>query len=396
MAVFRYRAQTATGALQRGYMEAASAEEIARVLKGKRLYPVRIRRVRRVGLVRGVPEQEIIELYRDLAGLLESGLSMDRALALSAANVKSKVLSSALTEVLESVRKGGSLSEAMGEHAGVFGHLSVSLVKAGEMSGGLRKVLLENAENMESRRTFKQRMVSVMVYPIILLLVSLLSIVILLVFVIPKFGQIFTDLDQDIPMVTSMLLAAGTWLRDNSLYIPLALLAVFLAGKVVLSRPGGRLFLDRAILRAPVVRNLVLEAELSRFFRSLGVLLQGGVPMLKSIGLVEDVLQNRELKARMRPLTQKVRAGGTLSDFFRSDAVFPGQAANMLHIAEEQGMLAKGMIRLGDLFERSLRQKLERMATLAEPAVIIVTGLFIGLTVLSMFSAIFGITDIQM
>ena len=396
MALYRYQAQTAGGVLQRGYMEAASTDEIIKHLKSKRLYPLKIKQVRRIGLKRGIPEQQLISFYQDLAGLLESGLSMDRALALSAANAGNKTLRTVLGDVLDSVRKGSSLSDAMANHPSIFGSLSINLVRAGELSGCLREVLERNAEHMERRREFKQKMISVMIYPTILFLVSLISILVLLVFVIPKFGQIFMDLDQEIPFVTSLLLQTGDWLREYSLVIPFTLLGLFITVKAVLSRPEARLYADRVMLKVPLLRTFILEAELSRFFRSLGVLLQGGVPILKSIGLVEQVVINHELQTRLKTLKQQVRSGKSISNFFSAGDIFPERVGNMLHIAEEQGALARGLTRLGDSFEREVQQKLERLATLAEPAVIILTGCFIGLTVLSMFSAIFGITDIQM
>jgi general secretion pathway protein F len=396
MALYRYRAQDKSGEIRSGQLEAASLDEVIRTIKSRKLYPLKIRQSRKFGLRRGVSDRDVISLFRDLGGLMKSGLSMDRALALSAANVRNKSLGATVKEILERVQQGGALSDAVAEHSEVFGRMPAHLIKAGETSGKLTQTIEDFVEHLDRQRKFRQRLVSALVYPSILLAVSVVSILVLVMFVIPKFARIFDDLNQEMPAITKMLLDLGTWLGSYYYALPLGLLALYLAVKAFLGRPDGRKAFDKLALRTPLLRGFILDRELSRYFRTLGLLLQGGVPMMQAIGLGEQLLSNQNLKNVVQPLKGHVKGGRPLSQFFSGQRLFPERVGTMLYIAEEQGSLAGGLLQLGESYELDMQRKLETMATLAEPSVIILTGLFIGITVLSMFSAIFGVTDIQM
>lgn len=396
MTLYKYRAQDRSGDIKIGYMEAGSLDEVIRSIKSRKLYPLKIRQTKKLGLRRGVSDREVISLFRDLAGLLKSGLSMDRALALSRANVKNRSLGAVVKESVESVQKGGALSDAIAEHTELFGKMPAHLIKAGEMSGKLQETLENLVEHMERQRKFRQRLISALIYPSILLTVSLVSIMVLIMFVIPKFARIFEDLNQEMPAITSMLLNLGAWIEAYFYVIPLLLLGLYIAGRTYLNKPEGKKVFDALMLKAPLLRNFILDRELSRYFRSLGLLLQGGVPMIQSFGLCEQLISNESLKEMIRPLRRDVKAGKSLSQYFSRNRLFPERVGTMLFIAEEQGALANGLLQLGESYETSLQRKLETLAALAEPAVIILTGLFIGVTVLSMFSSIFSVTDIQM
>lgn len=396
MATYKYTAQDAAGVIQRGSMEAASTEEVLGKIKGNRLYPVKVSKVRHAGRRKGVKDTQVITFFQDLAGLLESGLPMDRALGLAMANQSGKAFAPTLADVTERVQKGDDLSDALATHADVFGEMAPHLVRAGEMSGQLHNILLRIAEHMEQVREFRQKLISALVYPCILLSVSIISIVVLLIFVIPKFGQIFLDMNQEIPGVTKFLLDLGTFVSEWGYVIPLILLGIFFGGKALLARPDIRLKVDELLVRTPVLKTFFINKELSRFFRTLGILIAGGVPLVRAIGLVEKVLTNGAVKAQIAPLRTEVKVGRSLSWYFRQNEFFPQQVGAMIYIAEEQGRLADGLLKLGERFQNEFQVGVERLTAMAEPLVIVMTGLFIGVAVLSMFSAIFGITDIPL
>jgi general secretion pathway protein F len=297
--------------------------------------------------------------------------------------------------LLEDVQGGSDLSVALGRYHDVFGNLSDHMVRAGEASATLAPILRRLGQYLEQRRDFKQTLTSSMLYPAILLSVSGISVVILLVYVIPKFAQIFKDLRQEVPLFTQIMLQAGVFLKDYGWTIPLLLALAFWGGRYLYRRPGVRKAWDRSLFRIPLSRQLVLLSELTRFCRTLGTMIQAGVPLLRAISLGEQVLINTVLRESISSLHQEIKAGHAMSNFFRTHAPFPARMGTMLRISEEQGNLGEGLLGLGDHFEKELQRYLHRLMTLIEPAVIIVTALFIGAIVFSMFTAIFAINEIQ-
>ncbi len=394
MGYFQYQARDGQGETHNGVLEALSEIDAARKLKSGKLYPLKIKPVKS-HRPRRVPEEHVIRFFYDLSDLLIAGLPVDRALALISANQTHKVFQRVVKGLFEDVQGGSDLSGALGKYRDIFGNLSDHMVRAGEASGTLGAILKRLAEYLEQRRIFRQSLISSMIYPAILLSTSMISMVILLVYVIPKFGQIFQDLNQKVPVLTQVLLQAGVLLRDYGWLFPIGLAIVFFGGRYLHSRPKFRSAMDRFLFWFPFTRYLILQSELTRFCRTLGTMLQSGVPLLRALSLGQELLVNTVLKASISPLYQEIKIGHSMSNFFRSRDPFPARMGTMLRISEEQGNLGAGLLGLGDHFEKELQRRLQRLMTLLEPAVIVVTGLVIGLMVLSMFTAIFGINDIK-
>ncbi|ABK19335.1 type II secretion system F family protein [Syntrophobacter fumaroxidans] len=394
MGYFQYQARDGQGETHRGVLEALSEGDAARKLKSGRLYPVKIKPVKS-HRQRRVPEEHLIRFFFDLSDLLSAGLPVDRALGLISSNQTNKVFQRISKGLLEEVQGGSDLSGALAKYRHVFGNLSDHMVRAGEASGTLGPILRRLAEYLEQRRTFRQSLVSSMIYPAILFATSLISMVVLLVYVIPNFAKIFNDLHQKIPPVTQFLLDVGIFLKDYGWALVLAAGVVFFGGRQLYRHPATRGALDRFLFRFPLTRYLVLHSELTRFCRTLGTMIQAGVPLLRALSLGQELLTNTVLKQAISPLYQEIKIGHSMSNFFRSRELFPSRMGTMLRISEEQGNMGEGLLGLGDHFEKELQRRLQRLMTLLEPAVIVVTGLVIGLMVLSMFTAIFGINDIK-
>jgi general secretion pathway protein F len=394
MSFFQYQARDIQGEIHKGVMEAASELEAAQKLKSGRLFPVKIKPVRS-RRPRRVPDEHIIRFFDDLSDLLSAGLPVDRALALISTNQTHKVFQRIVRDLLEDVQGGSDLSGALGKYQDVFGNLSDHMVRAGEASGTLGPILKRLSSYLDQRREFKQSLIASMIYPSILLGVSFLSIVILLVYVIPKFAQIFHDLNQEVPFLTEMLMQAGVIMKEYGWVFPVLLALTYWGGGHLYRRPKVRRMVDRILFKLPFSRYIILRSEMTRFCRTMGTMVQAGVPLLRSISLGEQLLVNTVLKEAMAPLHHEIKVGHSMSNFFRTHQPFPARMGTMLRIAEEQGSIGEGLISLGDHFERELQRSLQKLMNLLEPVVIIATGLVIGLMVLSMFTAIFGINEIQ-
>lgn len=394
MASFQYQARDSSGAAHRGVMEALSEADAARKLKSGKLFPVSIKAATRGGK-RRIPEEHTIRFFFDLSDLLVAGLPVDRALSLISTNQTHKRFQRVVEELFESVQAGNDLSGAMSQYRDVFGTLSDHMIRAGEASGTLGPILKRLAQYLEQRRLFRQSMLSAMLYPAILLSTSTISVVILLVFVIPRFGQVFHELNQPVPLITKMMIDTGLWLRDYGWVIPLLAVVGLILGKYLLRRPGARAALDKFLFRLPFARFLILFSEMTRFCRTLGTMIESGVPLLRALTLGQGLILNGRLRESMDPLHQEIKTGRSMSNFFRTHPDFPARMGTILRISEEQGNLGAGLLSLSEYFEKELQRTLQRIMTMAEPMVILFTGGFIGVIVMSMFSAIFGINNIQ-
>ncbi len=394
MGYFQYQARDLQGVVHKGVLEALSEAEAARKLKTNRLYPVRIKAVKSHRL-RRVPEEHIIRFFFDIADLLHAGLPVDRALALISTNQTHKAFARVVQDLLSEVQGGADLSEAVGKYRDVFGELADHMIRAGEASATLGPITRRLAEYLDRRRTFRQSLISSMIYPTILLGTSGISVIILLVYVIPKFAQIFADLNQQVPFLTQLLLDAGIFLQDYGWLFPLLLAVAYWGGRHLYRKPKARLAVDRLMLRLPFTRVVILCSQLARFCRTLGTMLQAGVPLLRALSLGQELLSNAVLKEAIAPLHREIKAGHSMSNFFRTHQPFPGRMGTMLRIAEEQGNLGEGLLGLADHFETEFQRRVQRLMIFMEPAVIIATASVIAAMVMSMFTAIFGINEIQ-
>ena len=394
MSYFQYLARDASGDTHRGVMEALSEQDAARKLKSGKLFPVRIKAVKSQ-VRRRVPEEHIIRFFFDLADLLVAGLPLDRALSLISSNQTNKRFQRIVQDLFDSVQAGNDLSGTLSQFRDVFGALSAHMIRAGEASGTLGPILKRLAQYLEQRRAFRQSLISSMIYPVILLSVSLVSMVVLLVYVIPKFAQIFHDLNQKVPFITQVMVDIGVWIVEFGWMIPIVIAVGFWGGKYLLRQPEVRKLLDKGLFRLPFSRYLILHSELTRFCRTLGTMLESGVPLLKALDLGQEMIMNAVLRESIAPLHQEIKIGRSMSNYFRNHSAFPARMGTMLRIAEEQGNIGAGLLALSEYFEKELQRTIQRIMTLMEPVVILCTGGMIALMVVSMFKAIFGINDIK-
>ncbi|MCX7823326.1 MAG: type II secretion system F family protein [Syntrophobacterales bacterium] len=395
MGFFAYKAFDRSGESTKGVIEAATLEEAVRKLRDSRLYPVKIEPVGKAQARRRIPDEVIISFCKDLADLILAGLAVDRALNLLTNQETHPSFKSVLNDMARSVQEGKALSDAIEHNQDVFGALVGHMVRAGEVSGALEPVLRRLAEYLDRRRAFKQSLVSASIYPLLLLGMSLLSMIVLLIYVIPKFAKIFEDLQQSIPFVTRLFLAIGAGLENYGWVIPLILIGIFYSIRRITLSPEGKRHLDKWLIRLPLVRRLIIYTDLSRFFLAMGTMVRAGVPLLRAIIIAKNVVNNTVLKAELAPLYDSVKVGRPVSSIFAGKEIFPPRIAPMLRVGEEKGELGDTLLALGSYFEGETEKVLRRLMTLIEPIVIIGTGIIIGTMVLSMFSAIISISDIR-
>lgn len=403
MPVYIYRAADRRGQTIDGVMEAADARAVIERLHREAYYPIKVvphaERTPWLGLSfpSRTSRRDLLTFTQQLATLLEAGLPLDRALGILeelTVNARAKAI---VSDLLRSVRSGASLSEALAKHhPRPFSRLYINMVRAGEKGGVLEVTLRRLAEFLESRAAFTEAIVSALAYPLVITLVGAGAIVFLLTFVIPRFQVIFADLGQAIPLPTQILIQVSSVVRDYWWVGVPVVLGLVLAWRVWVSQPDGRLAWDHSLLRFPVVGRLVTKIETARFARTLGTMLQSGVPILGALGVVGDIMTNQSLARAVRRLADGVKRGGTVATGMTEHTTFPPLAIHMVRVGEETGRLEEMLLKVADTFETDVRTELKRVIGLLEPAIILAMGVLVGFIVVAMLLAIFSINELPL
>ena len=285
------------------------------------------------------------------------------------------------------------MSDALAKYPKVFSTFYINMVKAGEAGGILEDVLKRLSLFLESSQDLKDYIKSAMVYPVFLVMVGGVSIIILLTFVLPKFSIIFSDMGQAIPSSTRFLLWFSDVLRIYWWLILGGLAAVFYFLKRYVNTPAGRLKMDYYRLHSPVIGELTEKIEVARFARTLGTLTRSGVPILRALNLVKDIITNQVIANTMGDISERVKEGERLSRPLSDVRVFPPLAIQMITVGEETGRLDEMLIRVAENYETIVKNMVKRLISFLEPAMILFMGIMVGFIVISMLMAIFSMNE---
>jgi general secretion pathway protein F len=405
--VFVYRAADRQGKTIDGVMDAPDARAVVERLQRDSYFPIQVAAqaeasgpfgLRMPG--RGpkrVSGKDLVDFTQQLSTLLEAGVPLDRALAILEELTTHSRLREITGDILRSVRGGSSLSDALAKHhPRPFSRLYINMVRAGERGGFLEATLKRLTEFLREAQDFREAVVSATIYPALLTVAGAGAVIFLLTFVIPRFGEIFRDLGQELPLPTQILLAVSGAIQHYWWAGALGLLSAVLALRIAVSTGGGRLAVDRFVLQAPMVGQILLKTAVAQFARVLGTLLRGGVPVVTALAVVRDMMGNQVLVTAMDRLSEGVKRGAGLSAPMGETGVFPPLARHMVRIGEETGRLEDMLLRVADAFEADVRKTVKRVTGLLEPTVILVMGLLVGFIVVAMLMAIFSISEVPL
>jgi len=392
MAIFKYQARTTSGQKIKGFIEAKEEKEVIRRLRERQLIPVKIQVAKRKKVY--ISQDKIIEFTRDLKELLNGGLSIDRALEMIISSEEKTQTKQLIADLLESIKAGRGFSEALIQYRSVFGRFYIQMIRVGEMTGNLAQALKLIEDYLIARQRLKEELISAAIYPSILLTIGIISIIILLGYVVPRFSQIFTELQQEIPPIMQLLLGIGQFLNHYGWCIPVIFILFFWGFKHFISYPKGRYRWHEFLLKIPYLNTIIIKIELIKFTRTMGILLKAGVDILEAIEIAKEMIGNEVLKKSITELKQDVRKGKNISQYFKR-APFPQKMSAMLAVAEEAGNLSGGFTTLSENLEEKMQRFIKRGLSLVEPVVIISMGIIVGGIIFSMFSAIMGINEIK-
>ncbi|TAN42729.1 MAG: type II secretion system protein GspF [Nitrospirae bacterium] len=395
MAVFSYKATTPEGTLTEGVIEAADESTALDRIRNSGLIPLKIAAPRdssaRSFFARA-PKGDILTFTNELSALLGAGLPLDRALNILSDISESGEMKEIIKTILKSIREGSAFSDALSKHPRVFPKLYVNMIRAGEAGGVLDVVLDKLNEFLESTKELKEHVFSAMIYPAILLGTGGLSILVLLIYVLPKFSVIFAEMGTTMPLPTQIIIGISNGVKYYWWMVLIVAFFAWIAARNYIRTEEGRYQWDSLKLR--LVGDLVRKIETARFTRTLGTLLQSGVPLLQALNNSKDIINNRVIAASIDGVSKGAKEGKGIAAPLASANVLPSLALSMIKVGEETGQLDVMLLRVATTYEKSLRVAIKRFISFLEPVMILGMGLVIGFIVMSMLMAIFSITNL--
>ena len=400
---YEYQVRDRQGKVQTGQIEAQNEALVAKRLREMGLSPVAITEVKTGGLnteirIPGLSDRislkDIAIMSRQLATMIASGLSLLRALTILAEQTENKTLGGLVDRVRVDVESGSSLSGAMAKHPKAFPPLMVNMVKAGEVGGFLDTVLESVAKNFESEVKLRSKIKSAMTYPVVVFSIAILAVTGMLLFIVPVFEEMFTNLGGELPLPTKILVYMSTGLRFGA--IPLVILII--VGIVLWNRNrqnlGFREKVEPLFLKAPVFGNLVQKIALSRFTRNLSSMLRAGVPILQALDIVGEVSGNIVVERAANDVRESVRRGNSLAGPLGQHPVFPPMVVQMMAVGEDTGALDSMLDKVADFYDQEVEATTDALTSLIEPLMIAVLGALVGGMIVALYMPIFGVFDL--
>ncbi len=399
MPVFTYRATTFEGAIVEGVIDAPDERAATERLKNSGVIPLKVRSAEQgkkkpfqISLRIGRQKDQILTFTTELSSLLGAGLPLDRSLNILGEISADGEMKDIISEILRSIREGGSFSDALQKHPSMFSTIYVNMVRAGEAGGVIDAVLDQLNEFLESAKELKESVVSAMIYPSILVLTGGISIIVLMTYILPRFSVIFDELGGSLPLATKLLLALSSFLSSFWWLFLLAAAGLVIGLRAYIRTEEGRYARDRLMLR--LTGELIRKLETARFARTLGTLIKSGVPMLPALVNAKDVISNRVIARTIDAVMKGAREGRGIAAPLTQTNAFPQLALSMIKVGEETGQLDVMLLKVAQTYEKSLRTEIRRFMGILEPAMILIMGTVIGFIVISMLMAIFSITEL--
>ncbi|MFP4052342.1 MAG: type II secretion system F family protein [Phycisphaerae bacterium] len=392
MATFQYIAKTTGGEEVSGAIQADNEAAVVRSLRERSLFPVQVQeQSAKASALRGgrVRVRHLATLYGQLADLLRAGVPLVRALETLSRATTNPTLKRAVGNVREAVSEGETLADAMAQHPEVFRTLHVAMVRAGERAGFLEDVFANLGEFLERQDDLQSKVRGALIYPAVLVVVGLLVMVIVLLWMVPKFEGVFEGMS--LPLATEILFAVSTAMREYSLLLLGGIAAGIAALVAGIRSETGRQMWDRGKLKVPVLGGVLRSLCITRFCRILGTMLRNGVPILQAMNISRDAAGNVVLAETIDKAAESVRAGEPLADPLRDSGLFPPEILEMIAVAEESNQLEKVLVEIADTVERRTNRAVDTAVHLVEPLILVLLAGAIGFAAFGLLYPIFTI-----
>ncbi|NLN14718.1 MAG: type II secretion system F family protein [Tissierellia bacterium] len=393
--IFKYKSISQNGQIVEGFYEANSEEDVVAMIKGNNQLPISIERdIGRDAQVElfkpRVKKKDLAVFCRQLYTMIDAGLSIVKSLDVLALQTENKTLRNAIISVNEEVQKGLVLSEAMKKHRKIFPSILISMVEAGEVSGNLDIILERMASHFEKENKLENKVKGALLYPSVLIVVSIAVVIFMLVAVLPTFISMFEGSGAVLPGPTSLLINISSSLKIYWYLYAAFVLILGISMYIFNQSDMGRRFFDSLKLRVPIVKSTSVKIITSRFTRTLATLISSGIPIIRAMEVVSRVVNNKLIEERLTESIEALRKGVPISRAVKDVGVFPPMVDSMIKIGEESGSLDDILNKTADFYDDEVEAALQKMTTLIEPLLIIGMALIIGFIVIAMTLPMFN------
>ena len=416
MANFQFTALDAKGEQTTGALTAANQDEAIKQLRAKGLYPTDIHEEGKgKGKGKGAPAKakgkatakpastkghlggrikpkSLMIFTRQLATLIDSGLPLLRSLTVLEKQEPNPVLKATVSSLAENVQGGSTFSESLAQHPKIFNKLYVNMVKAGELGGVLEIVLNRLAEYQEKAQKLKNKIVSAMVYPVIVMFIAVAILVFLMIFIVPKFKEMFTNTDSELPLISKIVFGMSEFFLHQSIpFVPNVLFVgiAFVIGVFLFNlwgrTAGGRKIIDNMKLKMPILGDIQRKSAVSRFSRTLGTLVTSGVPILQALNITRDTAGNVVISHAIEKVHEAVKEGETIVTPLQASGVFPNMVISMVDVGEETGQLPEMLLKVADVYDDEVDNAVTALTSILEPIMIVILALIVGAVVFALF-----------
>jgi len=405
MPVYEYKALDRTGKTTTGIIDADSTIGARQKLRGSGIFPVEVRETtsRPKGISSGqasvsslfqrVKPGEISVMTRQLSILLGAGVTLVASLDTLISQITNPLLKKIMAQIKESVNEGNSLAFSLSQHPKLFSQIYINMVRAGEASGSLDLVLDRLAEFSERQETLKGRFKAAMAYPVIMFFIGTIILFFLVTFIVPQITSIFTDMHQALPLPTLVLITTSNFLKSFWWLVLLIFGGIIILVKKLVKTPKGRYLWDKIKLRIPVLGVINIKMAVARFGRSLGSLVQNGVPLLTALDIVRNIVNNTLIAQDIDNAMEQIEAGKSLAAPLSQSLWFPPIAVQMISVGEHSGKLEDMLNKIAEIYEGETEAQIMAMTSLLEPVMILTMAVSVAFIVFSILLPIFDINQ---
>lgn len=398
---FEYSYRDKKGKLVKGKLDAPSEDVLIHRLRAQGFAPLDVKQantglnmeIKLPGSSR-VALKDLAVMSRQFATMIDSGLSLLRALSILAEQTESPALAKVLGEVRGEVEGGTSLSSAMAKHTKVFPPLMINMCRAGEVGGFLDQVLLQIAENMEAEVKLRAKIKSAMTYPVVVFVMAILAVVGMLLFIVPVFSNMFATLGGTLPAPTRALVFLSSAMKIAAPILLVVAIPASIGWSRIKDREKVRQAVDPLKLRVPVFGDLFRKVAISRFARNLGTMLHAGVPILRSLEIVGEAAGNVVIRDAARAVEESVRQGRPLAAPLAEHKVFPPMVVQMLAVGEDTGAMDSMLHKISEFYDQEVEATTEALTSIIEPLMIAVLGSIIGAMIVALYMPIFSVFNL--
>lgn len=403
MASFEFKALNREGEVIEGVKEADDEAQVVKQLQKEGCIPISVQPASLKSFYkfslgkknRGLSQKDIMLFTKELATLLDAGLPLDRSLVVLMDLIPEESKIHALIhQVLERVKGGGTLADSIEAESSAFSKFYLNMLRAGEAGGSVEVVLRRLADYLDKSKELKDTVSTAMIYPIILIVMALGSVFLLLTFVVPQFTEMFESAGKELPMSTQIVVGAANWLQNYWWAVIIGGLSTTVIMRYELTDSPRKIKWDGFFLRIPVVGDLLRNIATASFSRTLGTLLENGVPILTALGIVKGTISNLVLVQAVTSAEDNLRQGKDMSGALIETGQFPKMATQMIKMGEETGRMEEMLERIAIAYDKQLENTIKKLLALMEPLVILFMGVMIGGIIISILSAILSVNDL--